>query len=64
MSLTAIEYRQFAEECISIAEMAPLEKVAILHKMAETWLKLAEHLLLAQRTESVDQNAPSTEKVQ
>jgi hypothetical protein len=40
MSLTAIECRQFAEECISIAETAPLEKVAILLRL----LAFAERL--------------------
>jgi hypothetical protein len=64
MSLTALQCRQFAEECIDMAERAATENVASLHKMAETWLQIAEELLAEQQIIANDQNAPSTDKVQ
>ena len=60
--LTAAQCRQYAEECIAMAERARRENVASLHRMAGTWLDLAEQLR-APMTGS-DQNAPSTDKVQ
>jgi hypothetical protein len=46
-----------------MAETATRENVVALHRMAETWLQIAEGLLTKQQI-SNDQNAPSTEKVQ
>jgi hypothetical protein len=46
-----------------MAERAGRENVASLHKMAETWLELAEQLLTQERPViGSDQNAPSPEK--
>jgi hypothetical protein len=65
MSLTAVQCRQYAEECIAMAERAAGENVASLHRMAETWLQLAEQLLTKEwPVIGSDQNAPSTNKVQ
>ena len=59
MSLTAVQCRQYADECIAMAERAGRENVASLHRMAETWLQLAEQLLTQERPViGSDQNAP------
>jgi len=63
MPLTVSQCQQFAEECLAMAETATRENVVALHRMAETWLQIAEGLLTKQQI-SNDQNAPSTEKVQ
>ena len=49
MSLTAVQCRQYADECIAMAERAERENAASLHRMAETWLQLAEQLLTQER---------------
>ena len=64
MALTAVQCRQYADECISMAERAGRENAASLLKMAETWLQLAEQLLTQERPViGGDQNAPSPDKV-
>ena len=61
--LTAVQCRQYADECLAMAERAGRENVASLHRMAETWLQLAEQLLTQERPViGSDQNAPSTDK--
>jgi hypothetical protein len=62
--LTALQCQQFANECIAMAETATCENVAALHRMAETWLQIAEELLSQMSPIPNDQNAPSTHKVQ
>ena len=63
MALTAVQCRQYADECITMAERAGRENAASLHRMAETWLQLAEQLLTQERPViGSDQNAPSTER--
>ena len=62
--LTALQCQQFANECIAMAESATRENVAALHRMAETWLQIAEGLLAEQQIIPNGQNAPSTDKVQ
>jgi hypothetical protein len=62
--LTASQCQQFANECIAMAESATRENVGALHRMAETWLQIAEGLLVEQHIIPNDQNAPSTDKVQ
>ena len=63
MSLTAVQCRQYADECITMAECAGRENAASLHRMAETWLEVAEQLLTQERPViGSDQNAPSTDK--
>jgi len=58
VSLTAVQCRQYADECITMAEHAGRENAASLHRMAETWLELAEHLLTQERPViGCDQNA-------
>ena len=47
-----------------MAENAGRENVAVLHRMAETWLQIAEELLAKMPPIPDDQNAPSTNKVQ
>ena len=65
MSLTAVQCRQYADECITMAESAGRENAVSLQRMAETWLELAEQLLTQERPViGSDQNAPSTDKVQ
>ena len=49
MSLTAVQCRQYADECIAMAESAGRENAVSLTKMAETWLELAEQLLTQER---------------
>ena len=64
MSLTAVQCRQYADECITMAGCVGRENVASLHRMAETWLQLAEQLLTQERPViGSDQNAPSPDKV-
>jgi uncharacterized protein YhjY with autotransporter beta-barrel domain len=64
VSLTAVQCRQYADECLAIAERAEREGAASLLKMAETWLQLAEQLLTQERPViGSDQNAPSTDKL-
>jgi len=61
--LTAVQCRQYGDECIAMAERAGRENAASLHRMAETWLELAEQLLTQERPVfGSDQNAPSPEK--
>ena len=63
MSLTAVQCRQYADECITMAESAGRENAVSLQRMAETWLQLAEQLLTQERPViGSDQNAPSPEK--
>jgi hypothetical protein len=63
--LTGMLCRQYAEECIAMAECASGESVASLHRMAEAWLQLAEQLLTKEwPATGSDQNAPSSHKVQ
>jgi len=62
--LSALQCQQFANECIAMAESATRENVAALHRMAETWLQIAEGLLAEQHIIPNDQNAPSTDEVQ
>jgi hypothetical protein len=65
VALTAVQCRQYAEECLAMAERAGRENVASLHKMAETWLELAEQLLTQERpVVGSDQNAPSPDKAE
>jgi hypothetical protein len=52
------------DACIAMAEGAGRKNVAELHRMAETWLQIAEKLLAKQQIVPNDQNAPSTDKVQ
>ena len=48
-----------------MAEHAGRDNVACLHRMAETWLQLAQQLLTQERPViGSDQNAPCTDKVQ
>ena len=47
-----------------MAENAEPANVVALHRMAETWLQIAEELLLATPRFPNDQNAPSTDNVQ
>jgi hypothetical protein len=64
VSLTAEKCRQYADECIAMAERAARENAASLHRMAETWLQLAERLLTQEwPVIGSDQNAPSTGKL-
>ena len=64
VALTAVQCRQYADECIAMAERAGRENAASLTKMAETWLQLAEQLLTQERPViGSDQNAPSPDKV-
>ncbi len=64
LPLTGRRCRQYAEECIEMAEGADAESVADLHRMAVTFLKLAEQLLTKEwDINSRDQNAPSTDTV-
>ena len=64
MSLTAAQCRQYADECITMAECAGRKNAASLLKMAETRLQLAEQLLTKEQPIiGSDQNAPSTDKV-
>jgi len=62
--LTAKHCRQFADECIRIAETAHLEHVTALHNIAEAWLKLAEDLLGDEFPTSKNQSAPRSDKLQ
>jgi hypothetical protein len=39
---SAEKYRQFADECMTMAERMPVDARPILMQMAETWLELAE----------------------
>ena len=60
MALTAVQCRQYAEECLAMAERAGRENAASLQRMAEAWLQLAEQLLTQERPViGGDQNAPS-----
>jgi len=43
--LTVEECRKNADQCIAMAERAEKEHVAALHKIAETWLRLAKEIL-------------------
>ena len=64
VALTAVQCRQYADECIMMAESAGRENAVSLLKMAETWLQLAEQLLTQERPViGSDQNAPSTDKL-
>ena len=64
VSLTSVQCRQYADECLAIAERAEREGAASLLKMAETWLQLAEQLLTQERPViGSDQNAPSNDKL-
>jgi hypothetical protein len=47
-----------------MAENAEPDNVTALHRMAETWLQIAEELLTQNTPAPNDQNAPSTNKVQ
>jgi hypothetical protein len=58
VSLTAVQCRQYADECITMAERAGRENAASLQRMAETWLQLAEQLQ-ERPVIGGDQNAPS-----
>jgi hypothetical protein len=62
--LTPLQCIQFADECIAMAESAGRENLAALHRMAETWLQIAEELLAQMPSIPNDQNAPSSDKVQ
>ena len=65
MRLTPLQCQQFADECIAMAERGGgRENVAALHRMAETWLQIAEELLAQMPSIPNDQNAPSSDKVQ
>lgn len=64
MRLTALQCRQHAEECLAMAEFAGREQVAVLRRMAETWLQIAEGLIIQERHLQGDQNAPSSNNLQ
>jgi hypothetical protein len=65
LRLTSMQCRQYADECIAMAERAERETAASLRRMAVTWLELAEQLLTNERPViGSDQNAPSTDNIQ
>ena len=64
MRLTALQCRQHAEECVEMAEFAGREQVTVLRRMAETWLQIAEELIVQERHLRDDQNAPSSNNLQ
>lgn len=47
-----------------MAEFAGREQVAVLRRMAETWLQIAEGLIIQERHLQGDQNAPSSNNLQ
>jgi hypothetical protein len=62
--MTASEYQKRAQECLDLAQTVPPRIRTTLLEIAKAWLLLADDALDREEPLDVDQNAPSTIKMQ
>jgi hypothetical protein len=62
--MTASDYQKRAQECLDLAQTVAPKIRATLLDIAKAWLLLADDALDREEPLDVDQNAPSTVKLQ
>ena len=61
---SARDYRNFAEQCLDMAERAPSKQRQTLLNMAEAWLELSHATLSTRQITEPKQTAPTSENLQ